>query len=375
MAAFACLGVFSHERHPKLYCLSVFNVGRNCVQKFQVMKLIPAVITFQFCSLLLSQPILATSAHGQQQVTLNNEMIRSNLLLSLHRDLVEIESISLNEQSIGNYLVKYLSQHNFTVEKQYLKPLNSKQAPEKYHSSEASRFNILAYRGSSPKSRILVSSHIDTVPPFWPYEVRKHSEIWGRGTVDAKGCVATQIKAVEDLLTSGDIKDGDVALLFVVGEELGGDGMKRANDLNLTWETAIFGEPTELKLASGHKGNLGFKIRAKGKAGHSGYPWLGESANSMLIPALAALDKLELPSSEKYGNSTVNIGRMEGGVAGNVIAETAMAQVQIRLASGTAGDVKKIVLDAIKKIDDRLTFEFASTGYGPVYIDSDVEGL
>ena len=342
------------------------------------MQLVPAVIAFQFWSLLLSQRpqrTLATSAYIEQQVTLNDGLISSNPLLSLHRDLVELESISLNEYSVGNYLVNYLRQHNFTVEKQYLKPVKSKQAPENYYLSEASRFNILAYKGSSPKSRVLVSSHIDTVPPFWPYEVRKHNKIWGRGTVDAKGCVATQIKAVEHLLTAGNIKDGDVALLFVVGEELGGDGMKRANDLNLTWETAIFGEPTELKLASGHKGNLGFKITAKGKAGHSGYPWLGESANSMLIPALAALDKLELPSSEKYGNSTINIGRMEGGVAGNVIAETAMAQVQIRLASGTAENAKKIVLSTIKKIDDRLTFEFANTGYGPVYIDSGVEGL
>ena len=342
------------------------------------MQLVSAVYAFQFWSLLLSglpQCTLAISAYGHQQATLNDGTIQADPLLSLHRHLVRIESISQNEHSVGNYLVKYLREHNLTVEKQYLKPIKSTQIPENYDASEASRFNILAYKGSSPKSRVLVSSHIDTVPPFWPYEVRKHNEIWGRGTVDAKGCVATQIKAVEDLLSTGDIKDGDVALLFVVGEELGGDGMKKANDLNLTWETAIFGEPTELKLASGHKGNLGFKITAKGKAGHSGYPWLGESANSMLIPALAALDKLELPSSEKYGNSTINIGRMEGGVAGNVIAETAMAQVQIRLASGTAGDAKKIVLDAIKKVDDRLAFEFANTGYGPVYIDSDVEGL
>ncbi|MCJ1247462.1 hypothetical protein MMC30_004676 [Trapelia coarctata] len=297
-------------------------------------------------------------------------------LLSFHRDLVEIESISGNEHDVGEYLVKYLKAHNFSVETQLLEPLKSTEQPLLPKAvGDSSRFNVLAYRGSSRRSRVLVSSHIDTVPPFWPYEIRKNNEIWGRGTVDAKGCVATQITAVEELLSSDDIQDGDVALLFVIGEEVGGDGMRKVNDLNLKWETAIFGEPTELKLASGHKGNLGFTIHAKGKAGHSGYPWLGESANSMLIPALAALDKLQLPSSEKYGNTTINIGRMEGGVAGNVIAETASAQVQLRLAAGTAQDAKKAVLEAVRKIDDRLTFEFASVGYGPVYIDSDVEGF
>lgn len=334
-----------------------------------------------FCLPLLFQWPQLIAPHSNQQLplngpTLNTHTKRLTPLLSLHRDLVEIESISGNEHDVGGYLVKYLKAHNFTVQTQRLEPLKSnKQEPSHKSAADSSRFNVLAYKGSSPKSRVLVSSHIDTVPPFWPYEIHENDNIWGRGTVDAKGCVATQIVAVQELISSGDLHDGDVDLLFVVGEEVGGDGMRKVNELNLKWETAIFGEPTELKLASGHKGNLGFTIHAKGKAGHSGYPWLGESANSMLIPALAALDKLELPSSEKYGNTTINIGRMEGGVAGNVIAETASAQVQLRLAAGTAQDAKEAVLETAKKVDDRLTFEFASVGYGPVYIDSDVDGV
>ena len=65
---------------------------------------------------------------------------------------------------------------------------------------------------------------------------------------------------------------------------------------------------------------------------------------------------------------------MEGGVAANVIAEAASAQVAIRLASGTAEDAKKMILDAVAKVDKRLELDFSSEGYGPVYIDSDVEG-
>lgn len=117
--------------------------------------------------------------------------------------------------------------------------------------------------------------------------------------MDAKGSVASQIIAVEELLAAGKIEEGDIALLFVVGEERGGDGMKKANELGLKWETCIFGEPTELKLASGHKGIMSVNIKAKGKAGHSGYPELGRSANAMLIPALNALLNMELPWSEK----------------------------------------------------------------------------
>lgn len=218
----------------------------------------------------------------------------------------------------------------------------------------------------------MISSHLDVVPPFWPYE-RKGDEIWGRGSVDAKACVATQITAVEELLAAEKIGEGDIALLFVVGEETRGDGMKKANDLGLQWKTVIFGEPTELKLASGHKGIMTLEIKAKGKAGHSGYPQLGRNANSMLIPALYALQNVALPYSEKYGNTTINIGRIEGGVAANVIAEDAVAQVSIRIAEGTPAVVEKILMDTIQKASEELDVK-VSQGYGPVYIDSDVEG-
>ena len=333
--------------------------------------------TLSLWTVLVSQWLLQTvavSPHRQNPLQVDRVSSKSNPLFALHRDLIKIESISGNEHAVGKYLSDYLTAHNFTVEHHKVEPLKSHNEALQLQDDESSRWNLLAYRGSSRKSRILVTSHIDTVPPFWPYKVRKEHDIWGRGSVDAKGCVATQIIAVEELLASEDVVDGDVAMLFVVGEEIGGDGMRQANDLGLTWEAAIFGEPTELKLASGHKGALSFTISAKGKAGHSGYPWLSESAISMLIPALAALDNLQLLNSEKYGNTTINIGKMEGGVAANVIAEEASAQIQMRLAAGTAEDAKKAVIDAMAQIDKRLKLDFSSRGYGPVDIDHDVDG-
>jgi acetylornithine deacetylase len=286
-------------------------------------------------------------------------------LLSLHKSLVEHSSITYNEHSVDHFLTTYLRRQNFTVETQPVA------APSGTQSNHA-RHNVLAYTGKTRQTRTLVTSHIDTVPPFWPYE-RRGAEIWGRGSVDAKGSVATQIKAIESLVSSGAIGEGDVAMLFVVGEETGGDGMRAANELGLAWETVIFGEPTELKLASGHKGTVGVRIRAKGKAGHSGYPELGRNANSMLVKALYALDRLELPWSEKYGNTTLNIGVMEGGVAQNVIAEEAEAQLQIRIADGEPAVVEGVILDALENVGEELDVTF-TPGYGPVDIDHDVEG-
>lgn len=290
-------------------------------------------------------------------------------LFSLHRSLMEIDSTSGREHDVAIWLESYLTAQNFTVAKQAVDP------PDNSPPQAPPRYNIFAYPGLNRKTRILLSSHIDTVPPYIPYSIRNGNEIWGRGSVDDKACVAAQITAVLELLSSDFINaEGDVSLLFVVGEEVGGDGMRAANALNLSWESVIFGEPTELKLVSGHKGVVSFSVNARGKSGHSGYPWLGENANSLLIPALLALEKLDLPSSEKYGNSTLNLGRIEGGVAANVIAEEARADIIIRVAEGSAEQTKGVVHKTIKSIDERLEIRYTSEGYGPVNINTDIKG-
>lgn len=291
-------------------------------------------------------------------------------LLSLHKKLVETESITGNEKSVGNWLVSYLADKGLTVEKQVL-------------SKEPERFNVFAYPGKHRQTKILVSSHFDTVPPFWPYELRANgTEIWGRGTVDAKACVAAQTIAVLSLLD--DLPADTVSLLFVVGEEASGDGMRKFSDEGLKYSAVIFGEPTEGKLASGHKGILGWTIKVKGKASHSGYPELGLNANVLLVEALNEMLWLQdyFPSSEKYGNSTLNIGKITGGVAGNVIPENAEAALTLRIANGSVSAISLMVVNQLAQLKQKATavggdvsIEWLSTGYGPVYIDSDIKGF
>ncbi|CAF9904365.1 MAG: hypothetical protein ALECFALPRED_007538 [Alectoria fallacina] len=312
----------------------------------------------------------------ERPIRLEESELSKDSLFSLHQNLINIESISGNEQTVGEFLEAYLKSHNYTVERQYVDPLpTSLQDFRAEEPNQKQRFNLLAYPGENRQTPVLLSSHLDTVPPHYGHEIHEHDQIWGRGSVDAKAAVSCMIQTSQELLASRQISPNDVSLLFVVGEETGGDGMRRANDLQLKWETVIFGEPTELKLASGHKGILIFTVKAHGKAGHSGYPWLGQSANHLLVPALVALQKLEFPSSQKYGNSTLNIGRISGGVAANVIAEEARAEIGIRIAAGSPGIVKKLVSDAVKAVDENLDLDFSEGSYPPVYIDSDVDGF
>lgn len=348
-----------------------------------------------------SQPSTHTEDKYKNQQLSVESMISSDPLLAFHKDLVEIESISGNEHDVGVFLAKYLESKDFTVVKQEVLPVkkNSEgtEAPKP-------RFNIYAYPSSlSEQPSILVSSHIDTVPPFIPYSVHHDSEtqdiqfdlddliVAGRGTVDAKGSVAAQVFAVLDTLKKN--PDAKLGLLFVVGEEIGGDGMQTFSESKLNsdsaYHTVIFGEPTEANLVSGHKGMLGFEVLSHGKAAHSGYPWLGRSAVSGILPALMRVDQLGeipaseggLPSSPKYGHTTLNIGKIDAGVATNVVPASARADVAVRLAAGTPEEareiIRKAVEDATRDVDADVVVDFTShnESYGPQDLDTDVDGF
>lgn len=179
-------------------------------------------------------------------------------LIGLHRNLTSIESISGNELEIGKWLANAFAEQGYSTELQKV---------------AKDRYNVLAWPGKNRNAHTLITSHIDTVPPFYPYKIHSNDSetvISGRGSVDAKASVAAQIIATNKLISEKKINPDDVTLLYVVGEEVGGDGMRTANALELSPKTIIFGEPTEGKLAAGHKGMLGFYVRAYGKAAHSG---------------------------------------------------------------------------------------------------------
>jgi len=235
---------------------------------------------------------------------------------------MEIPSTSEEEHKVGIFLADYLKDLDYTVE---LIPI----APG------SSRCNVYAYLGSLRKTRACLSSHMDTVPPYIPFRI-VGDVIYGRGACDDKGPLAAQIMAVEELRAEGKLDDGDVSLLFVVGEEKGGPGMIAANDMDLTWEAIVFGEPTEGKMAVGHKGHYVFELFVKGVACHSGYPERGRSANDVLVKILAELSALPYPVSELLGPTTFNCGIVQGGVAYNVLAADAYALCGVRVAANLA---------------------------------------
>lgn len=250
--------------------------------------------------------------------------------IQLTRRLIDIESITYNEGAVGAFLAAFLAGRNFAVE---TTPVNQAE-------NKSERFNVYAgTAGEMPD--VVLATHMDTVPPFIPSS-EDEENIYGRGACDAKGIIAAQIAAAEQLRSEG----MKVGLLFVVGEERDSGGAKVANTKPKGSRFLINGEPTDNRLAIASKGALRVLIQAKGKMAHSAYPELGESATHKLVEALHRVLAIELPITDGIGPGTMNVGLLEGGRATNVIADHAEAHILVRLV-GPSKPVRKAILDAV----------------------------
>ena len=235
-------------------------------------------------------------------------------LFELTKSLMAVPSTSGEEEAVGFWLRDHLESLGWTVE---LQPVSENQN------------NVVATLNDTP--RVWLSTHMDTVPPYLPPS-EDDEKIYGRGACDAKGIIAAQITAAEQLRKEGVT---DIGLLYTVEEERSSTGAKAANlhPIAAKCEYMINGEPTDNDLAIGSKGSFRLKIKTKGKAAHSAYPEMGDSAILTLLDILDDIRQTKFPNDDFFGDTTVNIGVIEGGVALNVIPPSAEASFLIRLTT------------------------------------------
>ncbi len=223
----------------------------------------------------------------------------------LTKELVRIPSPSGDERAVGEFLADLLSPQ-FRIRKQKV----------------GNRFNLLA-RVGTPK--LLFATHLDTVPKQLP--VRESSNyLYGRGACDAKGIIASMVCAC---LEAKQLGLRDFGLLFDVGEETDFSGIKSAIKF-VNPELVIVGEPTNLRPMGGQKGLLGVKARCYGRSASGAVPQEGISAVSRLIRLLDKIEKMKLPYDRVLGSTTINIGRISGGTAVNVVPDYAEADMELR---------------------------------------------
>mmetsp|Transcript_11429 Transcript_11429/g.14927 ORF Transcript_11429/g.14927 Transcript_11429/m.14927 type:complete len:527 (+) Transcript_11429:17-1597(+) len=264
-----------------------------------------------------------------------NDVSLASDVTSLTLEMMKIESISGNEGNVAKFLKTYLEDRGWKVTCQPVYDSDSdveRRHPEfSSFSSGNPRCNIYArWPGGDNKAvgpKVLLNSHIDTVPPYIPPTI-KDGVIYGRGSCDAKGIIAAQVLAAEQLISQG---FEDIGLLYVVGEETDHSGMTTANALGLDPDYLIVGEPTENRMITLQKGILKMQLRTRGVACHSGYPEIGHSAIDDMIEILHELKNTEWPASEEMGATTLNIGLLKGGQAANALAENCEATLMFRV--------------------------------------------
>ena len=272
-------------------------------------------------------------------------MTDSSDVVELTARMMEIDSTSEREGQLVDWVDSYLTGAEWRVQRIPVTP---------------GRDDVFAACVDAPL--VTLSTHLDTVPPFIPPRLDGDT-LWGRGACDAKGIAAAMIVAAERLRASG----FPIALLFVVGEEVTHDGAVAANRVPTASRVLINGEPTESTLAIGTKGAMRFTLRTRGQAAHSAYPHLGRSAINELVRLLSELERLELPSDPTLGDTTINIGGIEGGVADNVIAPSAEARCMARLVTPSS-QLEALLRDwagARAEFEAGITVELARLGTLP----------
>ena len=235
-------------------------------------------------------------------------------VVALAAELLAIPSSTGEERAVVDFVSRWLIARGWNV-----------------HVQEVSkgRGNVWASRAGNG---VTLSTHLDTVPPYFGPRLQG-DRLYGRGSCDAKGIAAAMMAAADNLARAGEQR---VDLLLVVGEEKGSDGARSANRLAPTSRFLVNGEPTESKLASGAKGSQRVMVRTRGRAAHSAYPHLGQSAIEPLLTLLPTVHQLDMPTDPVLGKTSVNIGVIHGGTEANIIPENAAAELMFRLVGDVA---------------------------------------
>ena len=261
-------------------------------------------------------------------------------VVDLLKQLVSLPSVNpehtscveeANEFRVADFLASYLHERGFEIEWDRLTP---------------ERGSVIAsYGPKNPLHTLLIEAHTDTVgvadmiiPPFTP-SVRD-GRLYGRGACDTKGPMAAALVAMEQPVLDA-LADAGVRTIFVgaFGEEKGNLGAERLVEQGITADTVLVLEPTDLAIVHAHKGALWYTLELIGAAAHGSDPAKGVNSIFAMAEVIQQLRE-HLREDEKthqhadLGVPTLNIGRIQGGIAMNIVAHRCQIEVDRRLVPG-----------------------------------------
>ena len=240
---------------------------------------------------------------------------------------------------------------------------------------------LFARIGPKIDGGICLSAHTDVVPvdgQVWtrpPFKLTDEGDrVFGRGTTDMKGFLASALALAE---RAGVAKlSAPLSLSISYDEEIGCVGIRQMmpelKDLIGKPRIVIVGEPTSMKVATGHKGKAAFKVTCHGQAGHSALaPQFVNAihvASDFIYQIRGLQDKLAAGPQDPAYNipySTVHIGKISGGRALNIVPDNAQLDMEFRhLVEVSADLIQHEIEDIAKHVSN------AYPQVSPITIDS-----
>jgi len=270
---------------------------------------------------------------------ITQKLIDNNLdrkyIKSLLADLIRIPSVNPPEKEGEKKAALFLINE--------MKKLGLKTMFDEIVPGRANATGIL--KGNKERSTLILNGHLDVVPAnaeLWnnsPFEpVIQEGKMYGRGTADMKGALASMlgaVKLVRDIHSDDNCK---VILSFVCDEERSNMGVENFLENNSKADYAIIGEPTNLEIARAIRGIAVFRIITKGKAGHSSKPKDSINAIYKMSKVLEGLqiycDDLEKKHHDILPSPTVAVSIIRGGNKENIIPDECEIIVDRRLSPG-----------------------------------------
>ncbi|MFD3191721.1 acetylornithine deacetylase [Sedimentitalea sp. HM32M-2] len=216
-----------------------------------------------------------------------------------------------------------------------------------FHDDSGAKANLFATIGPDADGGVLLSGHTDVVPVTdqdWtsdPFALRQSDgRLYGRGACDMKGFIAAATVMARDYAALPLCRP--VHFSFTYDEEVGCLGAQalvpELQRRGIRPAIAIIGEPTEMRVIEGHKGCCEYTVRFSGREGHGSAPHRGVNAAEYAARYVGELMRLRgelmlrAPENSPFEPpwTTLNVGRIAGGVAHNVIAGKAEVDWEMR---------------------------------------------
>jgi len=263
-------------------------------------------------------------------------------LLGLTEELCAVPSVSRDERALADLVVARLRA----------------QAPGLR--IERLGDNVVARSELGRERRVLLGGHLDTVPPDGNQTPRREgTTLHGLGSADMKGGLAILLTVAAAVAArSGDARF-DATFVFYVGEEIAEEwnGLRdlfaRAPELVGT-DLAILLEPTDGWVEAGCQGTLHLRATYRGVRAHTARPWMGENAIHRAAAALGRIASTDPGTVEVDGlayRQSLQVVRVEGGIANNVVPDSCAVTVNRRFAPSVSPDeaeaeTRELVADA-----------------------------